>query len=1177
MLEYGRRTKRQAVVNPIVVTEDKQNVTVDTGRLKVQLSRTRGTLIEAAWVDGKPVMVPTPKRGGFFVDNQGRTYRTSGRDEDYQLTVELAGPLRVVVRAEGWYINENGEKACRYLTRIQLFRGQAMAKIDHTWIVTVDTDQMWFRELGLAFPMSLGQSSVSVFGTDRKDLAKYRELPLNKDNSVFLIQDQPQHFALGADDATPIAGSQAAGWGSLLGEQVGATLTVRDMNLQFPNALEVNPRGLTFHAWSAKGGHELDFRHESIKRLWGKESWDRMNQHAATQGPFETRVSNGLGFARTHHLTLNFHAPNAQAASLVGTLGQEPPLAMAEPKWNCKAGVLAFDIPPYDEERFAGLESQIREQFDQYVEIATSLEPMVGFWDYGRGCPRDLMPSRQGKENTSWQYSGINANDDMSYGNPDVPWLLYLRSGERRYFQRALAMTTQVMDARIIHWYSSDLGRKIGQVYKHTGSWVFDGSDAGWNGDVWPGFLSTAFLITGNQRPLDVLGEIVKGYQRTPRKPVTDDAVSYLGALASYYRLTWDSSLRQMLEEQAPVFLQRQLGTGFWPSHDISFEYALGELLADPNPKPTWVSVATTFARGAIGPMRFHTTWAIASGIQAWSWQREPDPRFGANARAVLDNGVPDLTGPMNLAPLRSTLIWMGLRDVPGVEDVLVPQVITYARPQDSTFYLKHEQGRQTHIELHCRQNELSITDSANKPIASNLLRSQRKIGIYEITIPASVPSVQYRLQFKLPNMYETNNGGTLGRSLPWRPGDNELLLVMHGRTLFVQDISNGKLVHAEGPAWFFVPKRTKEFTVHVARTHPNTNQINIELPDGQVQTFESDKATLKPHARQTSKVWSVRSSQPYFELENTSFSRGTLMPYYLKLIGIPTFVAPLKESLFRPIAVSEQRPEKSVIARVAFPRGRFRRGIRLQGSKIYVRIPTGAPTTDPTVREYFNARQGTIEMFIRFGRSTIAGGYQNMLLSLKNQGDPTFMMTFQTGAHWQGVFRSGGGQLRQVALTDRFCSPQITAGRWYHLAIQWNTNDNGKAMRRIYLDGYPYAYGDAFGRYDLINWWPLAIEPGKPGPYLLLGGLENVSGDNQTSCVIDEFRISDIPRYPFMPGPPKVGGRRAFVPPAEPFEVDSRTNALFHFEGNTIGLDRKGNPINATRIATKAKETPKR
>ena len=85
-------------------------------------------------------------------------------------------------------------------------------------------------------------------------------------------------------------------------------------------------------------------------------------------------------------------------------------------------------------------------------------------------------------------------------------------------------------------------------------------------------------------------------------------------------------------------------------------------------------------------------------------------------------------------------------------------------------------------------------------------------------------------------------------------------------------------------------------------------------------------------------------------------------------------------------------------------------------------------------------------------------------------------MISLQHRRHWHTEMYNG--KERIAVMYDK--APLIEPGRWYHLAIQWNMNDEGKIMRRLYLDGYVCAHTGAAGFHDGRAYWPNSIKPGK-------------------------------------------------------------------------------------------------
>jgi len=104
--------------------------------------------------------------------------------------------------------------------------------------------------------------------------------------------------------------------------------------------------------------------------------------------------------------------------------------------------------------------------------------------------------------------------------------------------------------------------------------------------------------------------------------------------------------------------------------------------------------------------------------------------------------------------------------------------------------------------------------------------------------------------------------------------------------------------------------------------------------------------------------------------------------------------------------------------------------------------------------------------------------------------------------------------------------------------------NDNGRIMRRGFLDGYPYSFykGQADNR---AYWFRTELWPtGVPGELMIFGGKQVAENAHVT---IDELRVSKVPRYPFG-----NVSERTFVPATKPFTADDHTLILHHFEDQT-------------------------
>lgn len=116
-----------AHATPISYTEDANTVTVITGLLKTEISKTTFNLLDAAWWNGAGIfgVTATPN---LTVRENGVDY--SGRGTPTAIEWEYRGPLRGVLRIDGQYLN-GAANVISYTTRFTWYAGKTYVRIDH--------------------------------------------------------------------------------------------------------------------------------------------------------------------------------------------------------------------------------------------------------------------------------------------------------------------------------------------------------------------------------------------------------------------------------------------------------------------------------------------------------------------------------------------------------------------------------------------------------------------------------------------------------------------------------------------------------------------------------------------------------------------------------------------------------------------------------------------------------------------------------------------------------------------------------------------------------------------------------------------------------------------------------------------------------------------------------------
>ncbi|GAG46924.1 unnamed protein product, partial [marine sediment metagenome] len=104
----------------------------DTGPLTFAVRRDRFDFLHELLIqDGKtrrPILAADAQSGPYIVDGSGTVYRSRTATPD-TVVLEERGPLRAVIRAEGWFVSDAGVPKCRYLVRLHAYAGLPFVRV----------------------------------------------------------------------------------------------------------------------------------------------------------------------------------------------------------------------------------------------------------------------------------------------------------------------------------------------------------------------------------------------------------------------------------------------------------------------------------------------------------------------------------------------------------------------------------------------------------------------------------------------------------------------------------------------------------------------------------------------------------------------------------------------------------------------------------------------------------------------------------------------------------------------------------------------------------------------------------------------------------------------------------------------------------------------------------------
>ncbi len=583
-LEYDPTIRREAV-SPLVVDKHDGRVLVDTGIIRF------GDGLELRNADGnwQPLLTDGAFSGAFVEHANDRRYSGyAWRREnvpfgglyepidDFQVprdtpfTVEEEGPVKIVLRQEGWYRKpptgpeEDAVEFCRFVIRYVLHRDSPVVRIFHTWIFTGDSNRDRISNMGWRFPLAddlTPTGFLDTFGPDGQWVKGRYLLQHDYDQYEIIAGYSGRHMR----QDRVLDGGRGPGVMAAGGEGTRLYLGIKDFWQNYPSELEFGEDGrqMIFHLWPrhpALGRERRPPRQEDAYRLWFAHQGDVLDFRLPrewTEGEFYLSAHlgerhwhygrpesvNAQGIAKTTEMWLyatDNTVSDTHATRLLQGLNDETVRAVVDPAWLMASGAF-FEAHHYDPDRFPRDEEAYKLQA---ANTAAQVERMgaYGKWLYGEILRTASLEDRTAsdlyrifrKGHWGWPYS----------------WMTFARTGDPALLKFAQASTRYMSDIVFCHYVSDEVRDFMTALPGQRTAWGVKQPfrEKGWHNRgplPWAGFggpssrsyenqaeyLLHAWYLTGYRRALDVAQEWVAQTKYEPEEDLPRrSAIPFSGA-----------------------------------------------------------------------------------------------------------------------------------------------------------------------------------------------------------------------------------------------------------------------------------------------------------------------------------------------------------------------------------------------------------------------------------------------------------------------------------------------------------------------------------------------------------------------------------------------------------------------------------------------------------------------
>lgn len=601
------------LANPITVTQNADEVVVDTGNIAFSISKKAGGRLRSVKRAGTEIFRAASMDGSYVVDDTGAIYRASG-DETPVVMIEESGPVRAVVRVESWHKRDRnsgfagetpaGDRLNKCILRYYAYAGQPWIELHWTFVVAANRTDIRFKDIGLRLSGS-GKTEVGIDGDTGLELKDGYLLQKKHDLHVIRRKTKKGY-------AEAAKGQRAPGW--IVNDSFA--LVMRDFWQLFPKELEVVSTDdaksqIVLHAWPG---------HSEYNQDWFIEPEPQPGPDARVEnvaGPSGVQLSRAYfhNLQYFHHgPLLNFSKPHWWHGPLLAG-ARNAPLTWLDKENRKLSGWRAYEFFCLGAE--AELADRNKAKVGTYLKenaIGTS-RTMELMLDFSGDAPEHLASRRRmfvasphvwlkdpqwlaqsrvfGPMNIpaanawrQWSHEIWKARDasahygmwlhgnlpenfvadstpalyrmlggSVHYGHSATEWLLYMCTGQPDHLRHARANTHQHRDVEIVHWTSPDFSALPELERKVLGA-TNTVSAYPWRLGSCFGFYAKCdyllwdYYLRGDRRSLETARLHADGVMKFDNgKNLTRSAGGTLKTLIDWYAHNWDAAVAAKIDD----------------------------------------------------------------------------------------------------------------------------------------------------------------------------------------------------------------------------------------------------------------------------------------------------------------------------------------------------------------------------------------------------------------------------------------------------------------------------------------------------------------------------------------------------------------------------------------------------------------------------------------------------
>lgn len=264
-------------------------------------------------------------------------------------------------------------------------------------------------------------------------------------------------------------------------------------------------------------------------------------------------VQTGEGASRTHELTVLFHdGDSPRTPAQLNSLTQHPFVMRQSPAHALRVPLFGFHFSPANREKHPDIERALEHFGDASVSRYAETHDF-GFLRFGM-----QRMNHPGEGLYRWAAG-------MQYNQQIIPWLLFLRGADRRFYEEAMNTAAYAADMHVNH---HKRGGTPGSMSFVAGMPMPEGGGfAAYNMKV--NFLALCHHLTGYRRAKEAMELGIEGTKKSWVNLRSDPVARQLYGMNSYFADAYEETLDPGVKELARRTLDKTLDTHYDPVANV--------------------------------------------------------------------------------------------------------------------------------------------------------------------------------------------------------------------------------------------------------------------------------------------------------------------------------------------------------------------------------------------------------------------------------------------------------------------------------------------------------------------------------------------------------------------------------------------------------------------------------